>query len=1092
MDVPPEDATAETAAAANKAPGVNGTEVEAPAAVVAEFGDGAATSSNSAAADSIAAAASINVLETYLQNFNQELSSSTTAGASAPSGDAPKQDQLEQVAAVAVTLSELPEQVVLQQQQQQQLEVTQPAGEASVPKGPAPEAVQGQEGFVAAAAVEPQDIVIAQPSQISGEEPTPVGVSQDPEAAVAQQLVEVVKQHGGEEAPQGQMEATSGEDAAAMDITQTLQLLANASANIATQPVASQDAGNQQSQPVVTVADAADTMGQAFIQGIEGAGLAEQQNITIQGIESLQNMEGEQMVMVQHVDQHGNMVQQQQQVLMVAMQNDGNTGTPMSVVGNSIVYENSQGQQFIPVSQDGSQISFAQPVSSEGTSNSTQVYTIVQGDGAEQTGTETSQGGTVITQEEVTQSSTEVVAEEGPEVTTREPTQEELEEQAVANAAAIQEGAVPPSYQSKEKVLTIRRSPRKRPTVDVEGVEAESVVVGEGHEEVVVPMNTQIVIVREVVEGEDGQRTIQDHSVYDFYAGENDDEPVTKPSLDDKDSPKKRKKYMVPKFDDGRLIDQVLGRAKKTSASPREPKVHECNKCGRIFRTSTLLRNHLNTHSGTKPYKCELCEKAFGTSGELGRHMKYMHTHEKPHKCPLCDYYSVEASKIKRHMRSHTGEKPYKCTLCDYASTDNYKLKRHMRVHTGEKPFQCGECEHSFSQKSSLKEHLWKHAGSRPAHKCEYCDTTFGRHADMKTHIRKMHTQGQPLICKICENGFTDRFSFMQHQKTHKGEKIYQCLECDYSAPQKRHLVVHMRVHTGERPFQCSDCQETFKHKQTLVNHLQKKHNIQPDQDESQGGLKRKRRDSSEAGSPTKKMTRRQRMAMPEQQQHHIVDEHGNTLQLSQEDAEAIQAAMQQGTADGTLQIIQGEEGGPVTVLTVAQNPDGSVSNLEQNLQIVNGSLATVQQQDQPEPEASVAGDLLPGQVIMQVQGEDQPTTSQEADGTSQQEAEEGTENQAEMTPVETKLEKTEQVAEKAGDSEQGTTSDDSLPTMVPPQTKVEGQKTQAEVQSEPNVITQTESILVPANQPISQTQEEEDDEEAADDGTIYLFVEEQ
>ncbi|XP_038076766.1 transcriptional repressor CTCF-like [Patiria miniata] len=1070
-----------------KTPGVNGAENEA--AVVAESGDGVAASNSSAAADSIAAAASINVLETYLQNFNQELSSTTTAPAApAASGDTQSQDQLEQVAAVAVTLSELPEQVALQHQQQQQLEMVQPVAEASVPKEQmvqpaAVEAIEGQQEFVAA-----QGITIGQPQHISAEEPTPVSITQSQEV-LPQQLVEVV-QHGAEEV---HMESTtSGEDAAAMDITQTLQLLANASANIATQPVVSQDVSAQQSKPVVTVADPSDTMGQAFIQGIEGAGLAGQQNITIQGIEGLQNMEGEQMVMVQHVDQHGNMVQQQQQVLMVAMQNDGNTGQPVSVVGNSIVYENSQGQQFIPVSQDGTQIAFTQPVSTEVTSNNTQVYTIVQGEGADQSGVEVSQAGTVVAQEGpvVSQSSTEVVQEAG-EVPAAEPTQEELEEQAVANAAAIQEGSVPPSYQNKEKVITIRRSPRKRQQVDVEGVEGESVVVGEDHEEVVVPMNTQIVIVREVVEGEDGERTIQDHSVYDFYAGDNDDEPVTKPSLDDKDSPKKRKKYMVPKFDDGRLIDQVLGRAKKTPASPREPKVHECNKCGRIFRTSTLLRNHLNTHSGTKPYKCELCEKAFGTSGELGRHMKYMHTHEKPHKCPLCEYYSVEASKIKRHMRSHTGEKPYRCTLCDYASTDNYKLKRHMRVHTGEKPFQCGECEHSFSQKSSLKEHLWKHAGSRPAHKCEYCDTTFGRHADMKTHIRKMHTQGQPLICKICENGFTDRFSFMQHQKTHKGEKIYQCLECEYSAPQKRHLVVHMRVHTGERPFQCTDCQETFKHKQTLVNHLQKKHDIQPEPEEaSQVGLKRKRRDSSEVGSPSKKVTRRQKMALPEQQ-HQIVDEHGNTLQLSQEDAEAIQAAMQQGTADGTLQIIQGEEGGPVTVLTVAQNPDGTVANLEQNLQIVNGSLTTVQQQEQPE--TSMAGDILPSQVLMQVGGEDQPTTSQEAEGTSQP-AEEGTENQAETTPVKLKTEKTEQTPQKApeGSAEQETDSDDGLPTMVQPQLKVEGQKAQPEAESEPNVITQAESILVPANQPISQNQEEEDDEEVADDGTIYLFVEEQ
>ena len=711
------------------------------------------------------------------------------------------------------------------------------------------------------------------------------------------------------------------------------------------------------------------------------------------------------------------------------------------------------------------------------------MYTIIQADSADNSGTEVTQGGVEVT--------TATSAEAGVE-----PSQEDMEEQAVANAAIIQEGREPPSYielqssnresPSKEKVITIRRSPRKR-QLDVGDEEGEGLIVSEEHEEVVVPMNTQIVIVREVVEGEDGQRTIQDHSVYDFYAGDNDDEPVTKPSLDEKDSPRKRKKYMVPKFDDGRLIDQVLGRAKKSPASPREPKVHECNKCGRIFRTSTLLRNHLNTHTGTKPYKCEVCDKAFGTSGELGRHMKYIHTHEKPHKCPLCEYYSVEASKIKRHMRSHTGEKPYRCTLCDYASTDNYKLKRHMRVHTGEKPFQCGECEQSFSQKSSLKEHLWKHAGSRPAHKCEYCETTFGRHADMKTHIRKMHTQGQPLICKVCENGFTDRYSFMQHQKTHKGEKIYQCLECEYSAPQKRHLVVHMRVHTGERPFQCDDCQETFKHKQTLVNHLQKKHNINPEAEEAPTAcLKRKRRDSAELGvSPSKKVTRRQKMAMSEQQ-HQIVDEHGNTLQLSQEDAEAIQAAMQQGTADGTLQIIQGEEGGPVTVLTVAQNAE-HMENMEENVHYVNGAMTTVQQHQEPgEPEEQEEGEemeqeILPQQVIMAVQED-------ESDDTQANTAEETQDQEEEVSLAKLKMEKMDQKAVAE------TVPDDDL-IVAEPATKVEGQKAQAESESTPNVITQQETILVPANQAISQEQdqeEDEDDDEVADDGTIYLFVEEQ
>lgn len=59
-------------------------------------------------------------------------------------------------------------------------------------------------------------------------------------------------------------------------------------------------------------------------------------------------------------------------------------------------------------------------------------------------------------------------------------------------------------------------------------------------------------------------------------------------------------------------------------------------------------------------------------TGELLRHVRYMHTCEKPHKCNLCDYASVELGKMKNHMKYHTSEKPYQVIINYYL--DNFEL----------------------------------------------------------------------------------------------------------------------------------------------------------------------------------------------------------------------------------------------------------------------------------------------------------------------------------------------------------------------------------------------------------------------------------
>ena len=71
------------------------------------------------------------------------------------------------------------------------------------------------------------------------------------------------------------------------------------------------------------------------------------------------------------------------------------------------------------------------------------------------------------------------------------------------------------------------------------------------------------------------------------------------------------------------------------------------------------------------------------------------------HECDVCGTTCPSPSKLVAHMRTHTGERPYKCDVCHAAFT----ASAHVRAHTVERLYKCDVCHAAFIASGKLSRH---------------------------------------------------------------------------------------------------------------------------------------------------------------------------------------------------------------------------------------------------------------------------------------------------------------------------------------------------------------------------------------------------
>ncbi|XP_045539760.1 gastrula zinc finger protein XlCGF26.1 [Papilio machaon] len=185
-----------------------------------------------------------------------------------------------------------------------------------------------------------------------------------------------------------------------------------------------------------------------------------------------------------------------------------------------------------------------------------------------------------------------------------------------------------------------------------------------------------------------------------------------------------------------------------------------CNECGKAFKSPSQLKAHSLKHSSEKKFYCVECDKSFKSENTLKQHLKLTARHVNPSElqylCTQCDRRFGIKRDLERHMnRIHLNIRPYKCDLCEKAFNNSWCVKKHKKIsHEGYKRpyiFPCTMCDKIFDQKSILKSHIRTHTGERPF-QCTICPAKFTQSSSLGTHTKLVHLKqtrtGKPKTLK--------------------------------------------------------------------------------------------------------------------------------------------------------------------------------------------------------------------------------------------------------------------------------------------------------------------------------------------------------
>ncbi|XP_078666497.1 uncharacterized protein LOC144908621 [Branchiostoma floridae x Branchiostoma belcheri] len=172
-------------------------------------------------------------------------------------------------------------------------------------------------------------------------------------------------------------------------------------------------------------------------------------------------------------------------------------------------------------------------------------------------------------------------------------------------------------------------------------------------------------------------------------------------------------------------------------------KPQDCTNCGRTFADDEVLRQHLESCSPDKPFRCPICNYAFKKPTQLNAHMRGHSEQERMArsliKCKLCDAKFTSQGYLSRHMKSHSAFRPHLCKVCGAHFSASANLLLHMRMHEGRSPYKCDLCNARYMRPGDLSKHVRLFHKEKPF-QCATCSESFSYQICLEMHVLRYHT----------------------------------------------------------------------------------------------------------------------------------------------------------------------------------------------------------------------------------------------------------------------------------------------------------------------------------------------------------------